>query len=74
MLGKRGTCLYVATTDDMMRAMMQSTNYWAFLQGYAFGTGPHLDELRLRAGRRTKNPAKFAESVAKLPSAKIFTT
>jgi hypothetical protein len=31
MSGKHGTCLYVATTDHMMRAVMQSTNYWAFL-------------------------------------------
>jgi hypothetical protein len=74
MSGKRGTCLYVATTDDMMRAIQQSTNYWAYLQGYASGTGPHLDELRLRAARRTRNPTKFAEVVAKLPDAHLLAT
>ena len=47
MSGNQGACLYVATLDDMMRAMMQLTNYYAFLQSYASGTRPHLDELRL---------------------------
>ena len=74
MSGNRGTCLYVATTDDMMRAMMQSTNYWAYLQGHGSGTGPHLDELRLRAARRSKDPAKIAAAIGKLPGAENFTT
>ena len=74
MSGNRGGCLYVATTDDMMRAMMQSTNYYAFLQGHASGTGPHLDELRLRAARRTKDPVKIAFAISKMPGADRFTT
>jgi hypothetical protein len=71
---KHGTCLYVATTDDMMCALMQSTNYWAFIQGHASGTDPHLDELCLRAARRSKDPAKFVEAINKLLRANVFTT
>ena len=32
MSGRRGTCLYVATIDDMMRAIMQSIDYEAYLK------------------------------------------
>ena len=30
MSGRRGTCLYVATIDNIMRAIMQSIDYEAF--------------------------------------------
>lgn len=62
--GNRGSDLYVATVDDYVRAFQQSTNYHAYLKGDQSGTGPHKDELKLRAARRSGNPRTIAEAVS----------
>ena len=45
------------------------TNYRAYLKGYASGSGPSKEELRLRAARRSGYPKKIAEALNKLPGA-----
>jgi hypothetical protein len=45
----RGNDLFAATCDDKIRAVMQMTNYRAYLKGKSSGTGPTKQELKLRA-------------------------
>ena len=45
------------------------TNYRAYLKGYASGSGPSKEELRLRAARRSGDPKKIAEALNTLPEA-----
>ena len=69
MSGKQGNNLFDATCDDSIRAWMQMTNYWAYLKGYASGSGPSKGELRLRSARRSGDPKKIAEALNTLPRA-----
>ena len=61
--GKKGTDLYVATCDDLVRALMQQTKYHDYLKGNQGGKGPDKTELRLRAASRSGDPLKIAEAV-----------
>ena len=45
------------------------TNYWAYLKGYALGSGSSKGELRLLAARRSRDPKKIAEALNTLPRA-----
>jgi hypothetical protein len=72
--GNRGDDLYVATVDDFIRAFMQATNYRAYLKGRATGMGPSKSELRLRAARRSRDPAKIATALSMMPGAEELCT
>jgi hypothetical protein len=63
--GNRGTCLFATTFDDYMQAFRQSSLYYAFLQGGAFGTGPNKNELRLCMVSQYGDPTKIIVAVAK---------
>jgi hypothetical protein len=45
------------------------TNYRAYQRGYACGSGPSKQELKLRAATRSKDPKKIAEALNTLPGA-----
>jgi hypothetical protein len=72
--GNHGNDLFAATCDDKIRAVMQMTNYRAYLKGKASGTGPSKQELRLRAARRSSNPKKIKEALSQLPGVEVATT
>jgi hypothetical protein len=72
--GNRGNDLFVATYDDKIRAVMQMTNYKAYLKGKASGTGPSKQELKLRAARRSDDPKKIEEALSQLPGVEVATT
>jgi hypothetical protein len=59
--GNRGNDLFAATCDDKIRAVMQMTNYRAYLKGKSSGFGPSKQELKLRAARRSSDPKKISE-------------
>jgi hypothetical protein len=54
--GNHGNDLFAATCDDKIRAVMQMTNYRAYLKDKASGTGPSKQELKPRAARRSGDP------------------
>jgi hypothetical protein len=66
--------LFVATCDDKIRAVMQMTNYRAYLKGKASGTGPSKQKLKLRAARRSGDPKKIEEVLSQLPRVEVATT
>jgi hypothetical protein len=70
----RGNDLFAATCDDKIRAVMQMTNYRAYLKGKAFGTGPSKQELKLRAAKRSGDPKKIEEALSQLPGMEVATT
>jgi hypothetical protein len=72
--GNRGNDLFAATCDDKIRAVMQMTNYRAYLKGKASGTGPSKQELKLRAARRSGDPKKIEEALSQLPGVEVATT
>jgi hypothetical protein len=43
----RGTCLFIAMSDDYLQTFKKSSLYYAFLQGGAFGTNLNKNELCL---------------------------
>jgi hypothetical protein len=43
--GNRGNDLFAAACDDKIQAVMQITNYRAYLKGKASRTGPSKQEL-----------------------------
>ena len=49
------TCLYEATTDDFIRAFIQTSNYRTYLKGDRSGKGPNKVELRLWAARKSRD-------------------
>jgi hypothetical protein len=72
--GNHGNDLFVFTYDDKIRAVMQMTNYRAYLKGKSFGTGPSKQELKLRAARRSGDPKKIVEALSQLPGVEVATT
>jgi hypothetical protein len=72
--GNLGNDLFVATCDDKIRAVMQMTNYRAYLKGKAYGTGPSKQELKLRAARCSGDPKKIEEAFNQLPEVEVATT
>lgn len=69
MCGNRGNNLFDAICDDSIRAWMQMTNYRAYLRGYAWGSSPLKEQLKLRSARRTVDPKKIVEALNILPRA-----
>jgi hypothetical protein len=45
--GKRGTYFFATTSNDYMWTFKQSSLYYAFWQGGAYGTNPDKNELHL---------------------------
>jgi hypothetical protein len=72
--GNRGNDLFAATCDNKIRAVMQMTNYRAYLKGKASGTGPSKQELKLRAAKHSGNPKKIEEALSQLPGVEVATT
>jgi hypothetical protein len=72
--GNRGNDLFSATCEDKIRAVMQMTNYRAYLKGKASRTGPSKQELKLRAARRSSDPKKIEEALSQLPGVEVATT
>jgi hypothetical protein len=70
----RGNDLFAATYDDKIQAVMQMTNYRAYLKGKSSGTGPSRQELKLRATRRSGDPKKIAEALSQIPRVDVATT
>jgi hypothetical protein len=72
--GNRGNDLFIATCDDKIRAVMQMTNYRAYLKGKASGAGPSKQELKLRVARRSGDPKKIEEALSQLLGVEVATT
>jgi hypothetical protein len=72
--GNHGNNLFAATCDDKIRAVMQMTNYRAYLKGKASGTCPSKQELKLRAARCSGDPKKIKEALSQLPRLEVATT
>jgi hypothetical protein len=72
--GNHGNDLFATTCDDKIRAVMQMTNYRAYLKGKASRTGPSKQELRLRAAKRSGDPKKIEEALTQLPGVEVATT
>jgi hypothetical protein len=72
--GNRGNNLFAATCDDKIRAVMQMTNYRAYLKGKSSGTGPSRQELKLNATRRSGDPKKIAKVLSQFPGVEVATT
>jgi hypothetical protein len=72
--GNCGNNLFAATCDNKIRAIMQMTNYRAYLKGKSSGTGPSKQELKLRAARRSGDPKKIVEALSQLLGVEVATT
>jgi hypothetical protein len=72
--GNHGNDLFATTYDDKIRAVMQMTNYRAYLKGKASRTGPSKKELKLRAAKRSNDPKKIEEALSQLPRVEVATT
>jgi hypothetical protein len=72
--GNRSNNLFPATCDDKVRAVMQMTNYRAYLKGKASGAGPSKQELKLKAARRSGDPKKIEDALSQLPGVEVATT
>jgi hypothetical protein len=70
----RGNDVFATTCDDKIRAVMQMTNYRAYLKGKASGTGPSKQKLKLRVARRSSDPKKIEEALSQLPGVEVATT
>jgi hypothetical protein len=70
----RGNDLFAATCDDKIRAVMQMTNYRAYLKNKASGTGPSKQELKLMTARRSGDPKKIEEALSQLPGVEVAMT
>jgi hypothetical protein len=72
--GNHGNDLFAATCNDKIRAVMQMTNYRAYLKGKASGTGLSKQELKLRAARRSGDPKKIEDAFSQLLRVEMATT
>jgi hypothetical protein len=72
--GNRGNDLFVATYNDKIRAVIQMTNYKAYLKDKSSRTCPSKQELKLRVARRRGDPKKIAEALSQLPMVEVATT
>jgi hypothetical protein len=70
----RGNDLFAATCDYKIQAVMQMTNYRAYLKGKASGTGPSKQELKLRVARHSGDPKKIEEALNQLLGVEVATT
>jgi hypothetical protein len=61
-----GNDLCATTCDDKIRAVMQMTNYRAYLKGKSSGISPSRQELKLWAARRSSDPKKIVEVLSQL--------
>jgi hypothetical protein len=60
---KHGNNLVVATCNDKIHAVMQMTNYRAYLKGNLSMTGPSRQELKLRVAKRSDDPKKTIDAL-----------
>ena len=72
--GKRGSDLFIATTDDWVRAFMQMTNYRSYLCGGLSGTGPSKQDLKLKRALVSRDGKKIADALNDMPEAAEFCT
>jgi hypothetical protein len=72
--GNCGNDLFATTCDNKIRAVMQMTNYRAYLKGKASGTGPSKQKLKLRAARHSGDPKKKEEALSQLLGVEVTTT
>jgi hypothetical protein len=72
--GNRGNDLFAATCNDKIQAVMQMTNYRAYLKGKSSGIGLLKQELMLRAARRSGDSKKIAEALSQLPGVEVAST
>jgi hypothetical protein len=72
--GNRSNDLFAATYDDKIQAIMQMTNYRAYLKDKASGTCSSKQELKLKAARRSGDPKKSVEELSQLPEVEVATT
>jgi hypothetical protein len=72
--GNRGNDLFAATCNDKIRAVIQMTNYRAYLKGKASGTGPSKQKLKLKEARRSGDLKKIEEALSQLPGVEVVTT
>jgi hypothetical protein len=63
--GKRGSCLYVVTLDDYVRAFIQSTLYYHFKQGGQLGQGFSKNELLLCRATQSRDSKQLANAILK---------
>jgi hypothetical protein len=71
---KRGTDLYVATCDDWIRAFMQMTNYWVYLNGGPSGFGPSRHDLKLKRAVASMEGKKITDALCSMPDAEDVCT
>ncbi len=64
----KGICLFGATFDNYMHAFKQSSLYYAFLQGGAFGTSRDKNELCMRKANPYGDLVQIAIAIAKYTS------
>jgi hypothetical protein len=72
--GNCGNDLFSATYNNKIRAVMQMTNYKAYLKGKSFGSGPSRQELKLKMARHSSNPKKIVKALSQLPGVEVATT
>ncbi len=56
-------CLFIATSDDYVRAFRQSASYRVYLNGGRCGKGLGRDELRLQRANQFGDPSQMAIAI-----------
>ena len=72
--GNRGKDLFATTCNDKIQAIIQTTNYRAYLKDKSYRTGPSRQELKLRVARRSNDPKKIAKALGQLLGMEVATT
>jgi hypothetical protein len=61
--GNRGNNLFATTCNDKIWAVIQMTNYKAYLKGTLSDTSPSRHKLKLRVARRNGDPKKIIDAI-----------
>jgi hypothetical protein len=72
--GNHGNDLFAATCNNKIRAVIQMTNYRAYLKDKSSRTDSSKQELKLKAARHSGDPKKIAEALNQLPRVELATT
>jgi hypothetical protein len=72
--GNCGNDLFAVTCNDKIRAIMQMTNYRAYLKGNSSGTSPSRQALKLRMAKCSGDPKKIAKALSQLPGVEVAST
>ncbi len=70
--GNMGTCFFVATSNDQVQTFMQSSFYYAFLQGGTFGISPNKNELCLCRASQFRDSIQIITIVTKYTLSSSF--